>query len=330
VANLVENQPIEVRYQLSVGVFGVAGTLSHKSGMVCPKNNKGSCDPIAELAPGSHTGTINAFAPPANAAGKISIKLVDSTATCPTAPNCNEVLLGENEPPLVVPVAATYDISVERFIVHRTRSECKDTVKISLFSALQNGDRANMLCLTPGSNYCVALAEQGDHGTRISGCSLQSPHADDVVAVHNVRVGPFRLVPDVSENVLFDFVVMNLGGQYAQTATITFSNSMRQGAAGVLDATAKNGGTFDTLANWSETIHGLAGCDGPVASGTVLLLNKALPAAPGAQTLDAVTQVTGRLTGEFSKMEGVNSPPQCGEHSLYSVTWSVIRTSWQQ
>jgi hypothetical protein len=52
VANLVENQPIEVRYQLSVGVFGVSGMLSPKSGMVCPKNNKGSCTPIAELAPG--------------------------------------------------------------------------------------------------------------------------------------------------------------------------------------------------------------------------------------------------------------------------------------
>jgi hypothetical protein len=326
VANLVENQPIQVRYQLSVGVFGVLGTLSPKSGMVCPKNNKGSCTPIAELAPGSHPGTINAFAPPASAASKISIKLVDSTATCPTAPNCNEVLLSESEP-LVLAAAATYDISIDRFIVHRPRSKCKDTVKISLFSALQNGDRANMLCLTPGANYCAALVEQGDHGTGDS-CGLGAPHHDDIVAVHNVRVGPYRLVPEVSENILFDFVVMNLGEPYAQTATITFLNFMAQGAAGVLNATA-NGGTFDTLAKWSETIHGLAACDGPVASGTVPLLNTVLPAAPGAQTLDALTQVTGRLTGEFSRIEGVNSAPGCGENSLYSVTWSVIRTSWQ-
>jgi hypothetical protein len=294
--------------------------------MVCPINNKGSCNPISDLIPGRvFTGTINAFAPAANSNAKIPIKLIDSTATCPTAPNCNEVVLAESEP-INIPIAATYDVAIDQFVVHQPRSKCKDSVKISLYSALQKGDQAILLCSLAGANYCIALADEGDHGT--GDCLPGDPRRDDFVTVNNVRVGPFKLVPEVSESVLFNFVVLNLGETYSQTATRDFLNFLSQGAAGVLDATAKNNASFDTLQKWSEIIHGLAGCDGPVASGSVTLLNKALPAAPGAKTIDTLTAATGRFTDEFARIQGTDSAFGCGQNSRYSVKWSVIRTSW--
>jgi len=321
---LLEHQPIQVKYQLDIGVTNGFGELKPISGSVCPASNKGTCVAIPDLAPRRYSDVIQAYAPSAGARTSVKIKLITAPPACPQAPNCfGEALLTESDD-FVVAVAARYEIAVTGFEILKTRAKTKDTVKISLRSQLQSGPS---LCNIVGANFCAINVAQGDHGT---GESPLGPRTAAVVAVNNVRVGPFDLIPDVSDNLAFEYDVMNLGVPYGQTATQAILDLASLGAAGVLDAVStKNQGTFDTLNIFAQRIHGLEQCDGPVAADGKLFFNKSDPNLPGVPTLDSATRDTGRFTPAPTQFEGTNSALGCGENSRYRVTWSVIRISWQ-
>jgi hypothetical protein len=333
---LLEHQPISVTYALTVTQFGFRGQLEPLAASVCPAGDKGVCVSIPNVNPGSYRGTIQTFAPAAGQSAPIKIRLVQTfSPACLQTPGC---VLAESDA-LPTPVAAQYDVTVDSFASLRTRAKTYDTVKISLRSRLLSDSD---LCTVATGNYCANLVPQGDHGG-----NPPNARSENVTQVQNVRVGSFKLVPEVDDHLTFEYDVWNLGVSYSQGATTVFLNSMSQLAAGILDAlkvttgststgsggstsTSTGTGTFDTLNTWAQTVNGLDQCDGIVAGGAVIIYNKSKPTEPGFRTLDVVTRDTGRYSPGPTRFDGTTSGVGCGENSLYDVTWSVIRTSWQQ
>jgi hypothetical protein len=326
---LLEHQPIRIQYELHVREVGVLGDLTPATlrGAVCPVSNKGTCSMIADLQP-DHTfnGVIEAFAPPAGRAAPVAIKLV-TEAQCTNVPDCFAETILSLSDDFGLPVAARYDIAIVSFDLHRPRAKVNDTVKISLRSGLQGHGPGGNFCSIFGGNFCAVLIPQGDFGTGV-GPFGDGPHTEPHVIVNNVRVGSFDLIPEVSDNLAFEYDVENLGVSYDQRATQLVLDSMSQATAGILDAVMQSG-NFDKLDSFANKIHGLDQCDGPVAVDAKLILNKSDPNLPGLPTLDSLTRDNGRFIAPPTRFEGTDSGLGCGVNSLYDVTWAVIRTSWQ-
>ncbi len=317
---LLEHQSMQVRYQLDVREVGLTGDLAPAKlgGFVCQADNKGTCSAIAELQPNqTFTGDFNTFAPSAGSAAPVSIKLVVTDATCSP---CETILASSED--FFVPVAARYEIAIESFQLYKPRSKFTDTVKISLRSGLQGSGIGESFCQVVGGNFCRVNVAQGDVGEfRVVAMAAPIPVPR---VVNNVRVGPFDLIPEVSDNLVFQYDVENLGHEKTEVL-----DSISQAASGILDALVRNQ-NIGTLGGFAGRIRGLDGCDGPVAVDGRLILNKSDANLPGVPTLDSLTREKGQLTPNYTLFEGTDSPIGCGENSRYQVTWSVIRTSWQQ
>ena len=171
------------------------------------------------------------------------------------------------------------------------------------------------LCSIEGSTYCIAFAPQGDVN-------------DGDHVVRNVSVGSFDLVPEISTNIAFEFDLENLGQPYEEGAFRDIFNLQSQAAAGILNA-LMSGSNFNTLDSFAQKIHSLGGCDGPLVAVAKRLFNKTDPNLVGVQTLDALTRGSGRFTNATEVIVGPDSQTGCGKNSMYTVTWSLIRTSWQ-
>jgi len=332
---LVEHQTIQVQYKLKARLTGLVPNPLPLSVAICPETNEGTCFVITKLVAQEFTGTIEARAPAANANAPIRIQLVIPPPCASAGPCPVSVLLHiadmktlTESDIVLMPVAARYEIAIDSFTVLRSRSCNSDSVKISLRSGLQGETVGDSLCNVVGGNLCAINVDEGDHGSGSCLNPLNAPRVFSPVAVTNVRVGPFDLIPDVSSNLLFEYDVANLGEPYSQTATESFLNFMSQLAAGVLDATAKDNRSYDTLDNWAHQVHGLEKCDGLVAAKSWIFFNKSVRALPTVPTLESATRPTGRHQSDTEYFEGTDSAPGCGQNSLYAVNWSVIRTSW--
>jgi hypothetical protein len=334
--NVLEHQAIQIAYRLLVSLTGVVPNPPPLSAAVCPESNEGTCFVIPDVQPREYHGTIEARAPAAGAEKPVRIQLV-SPPPCPSAGRCPvSVLLhmaglrtlGESDV-FPIPVAARYEVAIDSFTVFRARSCKADTVKISLRSALQGDSVGDSLCNVVGGTFCAINVDEGDHPGPAPCWPGGPTYSPGRSKVYNVRVGPFDLTPEVSNNLIFEYDLMNLGESYDETATQTFLDFMSKLAAGVLDATAKDNRSFDTLNSWAQQVHGLGGCDGLLAAGSQLFLNKSSANLPGVPTLESATRATGRYKSDPVRYEGTTSPMGCGENSLYDVSWSVIRTSWR-
>jgi hypothetical protein len=333
--NVLEHQAIQIDYRLVVSLTGVVPNPPPLSVAVCPESNEGTCFVIPDVQPRQYHGTIEARAPAAGAETPVRIQLV-SPPPCPSAGLCPvSVLLHmaglqtlSESDVFPMPVAARYEVTIDSFTVFRARSCTADTVKISLRSALQDDSVGDSLCKIVGGTFCAINVDEGNHHAPAP-CWWGGPtHAPVPSKVSNVRVGPFDLIPEVSSNLIFEYDLVNLGESYAETATQTFLNFMSNLAAGVLDATAKDNRSFDTLNSWAQQVHGLGGCDGLLAAGSQLFLNKWSATRPS-PTLESATRATGRYKSDPVPYVGTTSTIGCGENSLYDVSWSVIRTSWR-
>jgi len=345
--NLLEHQVIQIAYKLTVSwsAIGLATNPAPLSGAVCPESNEGTCIVIPDLQPGDYHGTIEARAPSASPEAQVRVQLVNPPPCIPAGPCAVSTLLHldvsliQASDPVLVPIAASYNISIDRFTIFKMRSRFHDEVKISLRTGLEGVSSGDSLCSRAGAHLCAILVSEGSHTT---GASLDGPHEVKVVAVRNVEVGPFNLIPEVSPNIVFEYDIFNLGEPYSQKSTKEFFDSMSLLAAGVLNAvmnrspveksTGKSigtSGTFDKLDTWAHLVHGLAECDGPVAGDAINFLNKFDPLTPQAPTLDLATRGTGKFTSDPKSFEGVDSGPGCGGNSLYEVVWSVNRVSWR-
>jgi hypothetical protein len=316
---LLEHQAIQVRYQLDVREVGLSGDLApaQLKGFVCPADNIGTCSNISELQPNqTFTGDFNAFAPSASNAAPLNIKLVTEAACNPC-----ETLLAVSED-FYVPIAARYEIAIDSFDLEKPRSKFNDTVKISLRSGLQGHPIGESFCQVLGGNFCRVNIGQGDFGP--IGDDPFGPHTSRLVRVGNVRVGSFDLVPEVSDNLVFQYDVENLGHENQ-----TVLDSISQAAGGILDALLRKK-NIDTLGGFAAKIQGLEGCDGPVAVDGRIILNKSDAELPGVPTLDSLTRERGLFTPIRTQFEGPDSQSGCGENSRYRVTWSIYRTSWKQ
>ena len=314
---LLEHGAMQVRYQLDVREIGLTGDLTpaRLKGSVCPAVS-GNCIPIPELQPNqTFTGELNTFAPSAASAAAVNIKLVGEAACSPC-----ETILAVSEDSFV-PVAARYEIAIESFFADKLRSKFTDTVKISLRSGLQGSPLGASFCQVVGGNFCRVNVAQGDVGafTVVAmAAAIPNPRT-----VNNVRVGSFDLIPEVSDNVVFQYDVENLGHEKTEVL-----NSLSQAAGGILDALVQHQ-NIDTLGGFASKIVGLEGCDGTVAVDGKLILNKSDANLPGVPTLDSLTRDNGHFTPRFTQFEGTDSAIGCGGNSRYQVTWSIIRTSWQ-
>jgi hypothetical protein len=312
--NILEHQPIQIRYQLEVSATNSpVGELKSLRASVCPVSNKGTCDPINDVQLRRYTGTIQAYAPAAGPRMAMTIKLITDPPPCPEAPNCfGETVLASSDDHFVVPVAARYGIAVTEILIEKTRAKFNDTVKISLRSGLAG----SYLCDVVGGNFCAIMVSQGDH------------HANEILNVDNVRVGPFDLIPEVSDNLAFQYDVENFGTSSDQKDAQIAVDTMNQLAAGILDALMKTG-NFDKLDSFTDKLSGLNQCDGTVALDAKLILNKANTSLPGVPTLEALTGSTGTYKPRAAVYDGTDSGLGCGVNSKYVVNWAIFRTSWE-
>jgi hypothetical protein len=319
---LLEHQPIQIEYRLQIGeTYPVLGGLSQMAASVCPSSKQGNCVAIPDLKPGGYHGVIQSFAPSAGAAVRLKLKVV-TTVHMLGRRFSEEVQVAESDA-FPLQVAARYEVAIDKIAIVRPRAKTKDTVKISLRAGLQGQPTGSSVCDIVGGGFCVTLAPQGDLDGTPDGARSKATYA-----VNNVRVGSFDLIPEVSDNLAFQYDVENFGTPYEQKVLTEVLNDMSTAAAGILDA-VMNGKSFDKLDDFAHKIHGLDQCDGPVAVDAKRFLNKSNTNLPGLPTLDLATRATGRFTSEPTSFEGTDSGLGCGRNSLYEVTWSVTRTSWQ-
>jgi len=336
-AGVREHQQVQVRFQLGVTLREGGGDLKPLSAAVCPTSDKGTCFVIPDVQLQTYVGVIEAQAPTAGAGAKVRIQLV-TPPPCVGSPTCTVELMSHLDVKPVtnnngtdtiaeftMPVAARYEVGITSFQVYRPRAMTLDTVKISLRSGLQGDPVSSGPCDVVTANFCRVNVAEGDHGST----GVLSLRNVPPVLVNDIRVGPYDLIPEVSENLVFQYDVENLGMQYEQKALQQILDAMSLAAAGILDGLMNSSGVgsgpFDKLDSFANKIQGLDQCDGPVAVDGVVLLNKHFP---GLQTLDILTRDTGVYSSAAKMYEGTDSVG-CGGNSVYSVTWTVFRTSWE-
>jgi hypothetical protein len=320
--NPLEHEEIVVSYQLIVTIKGNSAFLRPQKlpGRICSSTRLGTCPTIADLRAGTWEGSLRTSAPAAGADVPVIIELLTRVPGDEVAefPSENVQTSAERR----IPVSARYEVSIDAFTIHRTRARHEDTVKISL-RGFVNGQRsaANDACLIVGPPiYCVTNVAQGDHN-------------DGTHTATGVRVGPFDLVPEVTDDLAFAYVVLNLGTPYELRVFNKIMNGVSDATAAFLKVLYPQaggaGGGWDSANDFTKKLNDMqfGGCDGPVAADGHVILNKTISGASGS-TLDARTRSTGRFT-ETSGTYEIESQDGCGKSPRYDVTWSIIRTSWR-
>lgn len=313
---LLENQPIEVRYTLTVKALGLRDKLPPpREGRICGTDLDNCVSigmlPIGRRATGRITTTTQA-----GVAAPIRIVLA-SPVVCNPATEC----FGTDqlaEASVARPVAARYSVTLDRFEIRHTRARHNDT----LFAYLK-GAVAGQLSATPdqcsvyGLNYCTGV-RLGDFNNG------SSPKSWPIQAV---RVGTYDIVPERDGDLKVLYALVN-DGFSAEEAGFKRTLDVINGAAGAAMQAAYGGGWGGVQA-FTASLNNLivANCDGPVFTGGKLFLNRAID-GPADVTLDALTRGNGQLHIE-EPLQVTKSQDGCGASSEYRVWWSVRRDSWR-
>ncbi len=312
---VLEHSPIDVSFEFSTTVFGFSGPEPLQESSVCAPGAI-DCVQFRNVRGGkTYRGTVHTAAPAAGKAATIRLELLAGP------PTVGEVFFPKTlytAAEQTRPIAARYIIRIINFQIDRTRARLKDTVKITLKGQVQ-GQRsaeADACNITGPPTYCMFNVEQGDHG-------IGRGHP-----VNNVEVGPFDLIPEVSSDLAFDYIIVNWGKSYAEEVARSIFNGASDAANGFINILYGNQ-SGDAANKFTHDLNNLqwGGCDGPVAVGGAVLLNKAI-AGQDQATLDVRT----RSTGHYSETNGpyeVESQTGCGRSGIYSVTWDIVRTSWR-
>ena len=317
---LLEHQPIRISFSLTVTKWGY-GDPKPRGASVCAADGKGTCYRIPTLELRTYRGSIDAFAPAAAQTASLGIELV--AALEPGHEFGEEKWAWASQ---TVAVAARYEVAITSFTTHHTRARGNDTVKISLQGMVegQPSGSAGACEIVGPPRYCLTLVPYGDAN-------------DGVHPVTNVRVGSYTLVPETDNNLGVAFALVNQGTPFAQEVAQKVFNGISDITATALKVVysgASSGwdGANSITHGINDAIYG--GCDGPMASEVVILLNRTLE-GQSASTLEARTRSTGQYSQTDGKNSGttgqfeIDSQAGCGESGNYDVTWTVFRTSWQ-
>jgi hypothetical protein len=311
---LVENDWIDISFDLKVGTG--LGNVAAKDLAVCGGTRMGPCVQIPGATAGrSYRGVVHTTAPRAAAQAPIRIVLI---ANLPCSPGIE--CFGEEEltdATSVQPVAARYVVRVDGFTINHTRAIITDTVVIALQGKVlgQRSDAADACSIQAPPAYCVGPIPQGNF-------------KNGVFAARNVEVGPFEMIPDVSGDLAFTYLVLNFGTPYEQRVAQKIFDGISGAASAFMQAYSGNSG-WSSVDDFTKKINALqfGGCDGPVALDGVSFLNKSPTVATVNQTLEMRTWANGRVVG--SRSFEIDSQDGCGRSPRYGVRFSVVRTSWR-
>jgi hypothetical protein len=323
-AAVVENEPIDIGYELTVTTYGISGELPpNRPIVVCQAGHPAGSTCSSAFTPRirrRYTGTVRGVAPAAGLA--VPVTLVVEREPAPTG---GETFAWDTvmEESSAVAIAARYEITVDGFEIFHTRSTTEDTVRVNLQAMIRStpphpsdGEDA---CRRERFDWCVIGAEYGD--------------ADDGRhTVTNVRVGPYLLVPEREEDLRFLFTIFNFGASRWQEVGRKVADGFSTAGMIVLTAGVAGGGSVaPVLDKAMKELHAamFADCDGVTAADTRILPNREIADDPG-KTLDAFTRATGFYRPDsLDHYREKDGNTICGSGGDYTVHWTVHRTSWR-
>jgi hypothetical protein len=177
-------------------------------------------------------------------------------------------------------------------------------------------------------NMVIARPRARDTDTDV--VSLTSSRGDQIFANATKDLGKVRngehaiglrvpvLFSDPATEVRFGYQIMNSGFDRSDASRVKgVMDQLSDGAAKLVTGLFGFKVVWDKLNDLTHWINDLlfANCDGLVAGDAI---------AVSGHDLQGWTAQSGRYQ-ETRQYPGKNSPPLCGETSLYSVTWSVTR-----
>lgn len=244
---------------------------------------------IAHLANGSTvTGSVTSVAPRAGRAAEFLLEFYEADG-----PIVAEIRQPSAIATTDVGVAARFTLTLESFEIANTRALHEDTDYISL--AAKVGD------------------QQPVHQTQFVGDVNNGVHPV------GVRLNPFDIVPEGSQDLNFSYLIVNSG--YAKShekdaeATSDTISDLTQAVLTILYPSWSAAWTVaNALTHWLNHVFG-ADCDGLVAADQVMV-----PSG----LLDTWTKASGRHR-EKRYYPGTDSAVGCGSNSEYYVTWSIDR-----
>ena len=328
-AAIVEHEPVEVDYKVSIGTYGLVGDLPPlRSLRVCPQEqvpDVTSCVDIANpRVRGRYSGKVRALAPIAGKNSPITLVVLQAPPPPPPEDYGWKTVDSDDE---MIAVAARYEVGIESFETLHTRSAATDTVRINLQSLVKSdpphrSDREDA-CALEGFRWCVMNFSYGD---------VQ----DGVHPVAKVRVGPYLLTPELEQELRVLYTLYNFGDSYTQRLGEAIANGFSKAGMIILMGAATVGsGAAGSLDKAMTDLHGaaFAGCDGLMAVDARTLVNQTVPENPN-DTLDLRTRETGEYhPGPSQIYEGgeyQDGNTRCGAGGKYRVTYIVYRTSWRK
>jgi hypothetical protein len=328
--NMVEHEPITVKYRLRVGSYGVSGPeLTPINIKVCPKDQRmgTTCKSYDGVTAGrTFSGEVTAFAPAAGIAAPVTLVVVEQ----PVSSGETYAWPEQAEESIRLPVAARYEVALEEFEIQHTRSARTDTVWANLQGMVRSNpphaSASEDACKREGFHWCVMGSRYGDA-------------QDGKHQLQNVRIGPYELVPEREDSLDILYAVYNYGDSYYQRLGEAVANGFSKVGMIVLMGYGVQSGNSTTsvatqLDEGMQELHAgmFAGCDGLSAVDLRVFSNKTIDNL-GSETLDAWTRATGTyfppFTGVYEGGEYVDNNTRCGAGGKYLVRYAVYRTSWR-
>ncbi len=250
-------------------------------GTVTSTHMKGSGEKVEVQANGTYDGSIICVAP---GAGKdIYIDLKFSSATS------NELL---HETYAIMDVAAKYTLKLEKFNIERTRATFTDT-DFASFSSQVGGQEPQTVAKK------IDNVKEGSHEI-------------------NLQLGPFELVPGVSPDLVFSYLIINRGhpSSYddAKKVLDTISGATKEVLNSIYPAFKVLWDVADKITKELNELF-TVNCDGKVAEDKIVV---------SSSTLDEWTK-NENIYSETRYYPGTDSNDGCGANSKYYVTWTVTR-----
>lgn len=310
---ILENSAIRISFALTTRL-PYPGEVLDSGLSVCPTDNSGVCKAMGTLAPGRrYTGSLTMRAPRAGVDPTVRITLCGKPKGGETY-GC--VPLAEGELPL--PVYARYEVALTGFEVLHTRAHTTDTLYAALNGRVagQRSAEADACSIEGPPLYCVPGRFQGNR-------------EDGQFPIAGVKVGPFDLMPEVDADLTFAYSMVNFGTPKTQLAFKKFMDTISDIASMGLTAYQPQAAAAWQQGNdFTHRLNDLqwGGCDGPVAAGEVVMLNRTL-AGQSQSNLVARTDANGQYS-QTSDIHEITSQDGCGNSSKYRVRWVALRTSW--